>query len=278
MNRIAIVTDSTADIPKELASQYGITIVPLKVIINGKDTFLDGVNLQTEEFYQHLEMGHTSTTSQPSPAEFADYYKRLLPDSIISIHIASAMSGTVQSARVAREMFPDNDIVVIDSKSCSMGLGLLVLEAALAAAAGKSRDEVLDIIYSKMPKIRLFFFVDSLKHLKQGGRIGKAQALAGAILNIKPILYLNEGIVEPCEKIRGRTRAIERLAQIIAENAGGKRIRCSVLYGNEPELAEQFLRVFSPLVNCDKPIISKIGAVVGTHVGPNVLGAVFIAE
>lgn len=280
MKKIAIVTDSTADLPNDLVSQYGITVVPLKIIFNGDDTFLDGVDMQTEEFYQRLvENGQTATTSQPSPADFADCYKQLLPqNSIISIHISSVMSGTVQSARVAREMFPESDIEVVDSKSCSMGIGLVVLEAARAASMGKSKDDILDIIHKAIAKIKLFFIVDSMKHLKEGGRIGKAQALLGTILSIKPILYLNEGIVEPYEKIRGKTRAIERLAQIIADKAGGKRIKCSVLHGNAQEGMKQFLKKLTPIVNCDKPIISKVGPVVGTHVGPGVVGAVFITE
>ncbi|TEB16617.1 DegV domain-containing protein [Pelotomaculum sp. FP] len=280
MNKIAIVTDSTADLPNELVSQYGITVVPLKVIFNGSDTFFDGVDMQTEEFYRRLtEKGQTATTSQPSPAEFADCYGCLLPQySIISIHISSVMSGTAQSARVARDMFPGSDIEVVDSKSCSMGLGLLVLEAARAAMMGKSKADIMDIIHKTIPKIRLFFSVDSLKYLKEGGRIGKAQALLGAILSIKPILYLNEGVVEPYEKVRGKARAIERLAQIIAEKAGGKRIKCCVLHGDAQEGAELVLKLLTPIVNCDKPIISKVGPVVGTHVGPGVVGAVFIPE
>ena len=280
MKPIAIVTDSTADLPHDLVSQYGITVVPLKVIFNGDETFLDGVDMQTEEFYQRLVLkGQTVATSQPSPAEFFDCYKRLLPQySIISIHISSVMSGTVQSARVAREMFPGSDIEVIDSKSCSMGVGLLVLEAARAALLGRNKADILDIIHKTIPKIRLFFIVDSLKHLKEGGRIGKAQALLGTILSIKPILYLNEGIVEPYEKVRGRARAIERLAQIIADKAGGKRIKCCVLHGNAPEGVEMIRKILTPIVNCDKPIIAKVGPVVGTHVGPGVVGAVFITE
>lgn len=279
MKKIAIVTDSTADLPDDLADRYGITVVPLKVIFNGNETFFDGVDMKTEEFYERLAKGQTTTTSQPSPAEFADCYQRLLPQhSIISIHISSVMSGTVQSARVARDMLPESDIEVIDSKSCSMGVGLLVLEAARAASMGKSKDDILDIIHKTIPKIRLFFIVDSMKHLKEGGRIGKAQALLGTILSIKPVLYLNEGVVEPYEKIRGKTRAIERLAQIIAEKTGDKKIKCSVLHGNAQEGMELLLRKLAPIVNCDQPIISKIGPVVGTHVGPGVIGAVYITE
>jgi len=283
MNKIAIVTDSTADIPKDLASQYGITVVPLKVIFNGEDTFLDGIDMQTEEFYQRLaENGQTATTSQPSPAEFADCYKQLLPHcSIISIHISSIMSGTVQSARIARDMFPESDIEVIDSKSCSMGVGLIVLEAARAASMGKTKNEILDIIKKIIPKIRLFFIVDSLKHLKEGGRIGKAQALLGTILNIKPILYLNEGIVEPYEKIRGKVRAIERLAQIIDDKTRDKKITCSLLHGNAQESMELLKNKLLSMVNSvnsEQLIIAKVGPVVGAHVGPGAVGAVFITE
>jgi len=179
MNRVHIVTDSTADLPAEFIREYGITVVPLKVIFSGCEPLLDSVDINTEQFYRRLvENRELSVTSQPTPAEFASAYSRLSADggSIISIHISSSMSGTCQSARMAKDMVPGADIEVIDSKLVSMGLGLVVLEAAAAARAGKSKEEILDIVNKSISKTQVFFIVDSFDNLVRGGRIGKAQA------------------------------------------------------------------------------------------------------
>ena len=278
MNRIAIVTDSTADLPRELVAQYGITVVPLKVIFNGKEVFYDGVDLLPEQFYSRMaEKGQMATTSQPSPAEFAAVYQQLLPEAdIISVHISSHLSGTVQSAKLASQMFPEHRIFVIDSKSGSMGIGLIVLEAARAIAAGNSLEEVLNIIHSAISKCEVIFFVDSLKYLKQGGRIGKASALLGTMLSIKPILRLNDGIIEPYEKVRGRSKALERLAQVFLEKTAGKRVNYCLLHGDDQQGLETLLQRISPALPFDPPIFSRVGPVVGTHVGPGVVGITFI--
>jgi len=278
MKKIAIVTDSTADLPPELVAQYGITVVPLKVIFNGKEVFYDGVDLLPEQFYSLMaEKEQIPTTSQPSPAEFAAVYQQLLPEAdIISIHMSSHMSGTVQSAKLASQMFPEHKIFVIDSKSGSMGMGLIVLEAARAVAAGKSLEEVLNVIHTAITKCKVFFFVDSLKYLHQGGRIGKASALLGTMLSIKPILHINEGIIAPYEKIRGRARALERLAQIFLEKTAGKRVNYCLIHGNDPQGLETLLNSIMPTLPFNPPIISRVGPVVGAHVGPGAVGVTFI--
>jgi len=278
MNKVYIVTDSTADLPPELIEKYGITAVPLKVIFSGCEPLLDGVDINTVQFYRRLvENRETSATSQPTPAEFAAAYSKLSAQGgkIISMHLSSALSGTCQSARMAKEMVPGADIEVIDSKQASMGLGLVVLEAAAAARAGKSKAEILEIINRLLPKTQIFFIVDSLDYLVRGGRIGKAQAFLGTILNIKPLLYIKEGIVSPYEKVRGKTRAIDRLVEIVEEIADGRKIKCSLVHGNDPAGIEQLRRKVMTKLDCDEPIVTGLGAVVGTHVGPGVLGITF---
>ncbi|NMA52451.1 MAG: DegV family protein, partial [Peptococcaceae bacterium] len=195
---------------------------------------------------------------------------------IISVHISSHLSGTVQSAKLASQMFPEHRIFVIDSKLASMGMGLVVLEAARAIAAGKSLEEVLNIVHSTITKCKVFFFVDSLKYLQQGGRIGKANALLGTMLSIKPILRLNDGIIEPYEKVRGRSKALERLAQIFQEKTTGKRVNYCLLHGNDQQGLETLLHSIVPTMPFGPPIISRVGPVVGTHVGPGVVGLTFI--
>jgi len=278
MNKVHIVTDSTADLPKELIRDYRVTVVPLKVIFNGCDPLLDGVDIDAEQFYHKLaENRDLPVTSQPTPPEFASAYSRLAAKggSIISIHISSAMSGTYQSAIMGKDMVPGADIEVIDSKLVSMGLGQLVLEAAGAARAGKTKEEVLEIVNDLLLKLHVYFIVDSLDYLVRGGRIGKAQAFLGTILNIKPLLFLKDGIVNPYEKVRGRTKAIERLIQVVEEKAGGQKTKCSLVHSNDSAGLEQLRQKVMARLHCDEPVVSTLGAVVGTHAGPGALGIVF---
>lgn len=281
MSVVKIVTDSTADLPKELAVKYGITVVPLKVIFNDDEPLRDGVDIDTEQFYRRqVEKKEYSRTSQPTPAEFSKVYQELslYDDSIISIHLSSGLSGTCQSAQMAKEMLPGADIEVIDSKMASMGHGLIALEAARAAAEGKSKDEILGIVRHMIAGAMLYFIVDTLEYLARGGRIGKAQALLGNILSIKPVLYLKDGIVHPLEKIRGRAKAIERLSQIIEEKVGKRRVKCSLVHGMDPEGMKQLHQKIVPLLSCDEPVCSTLGAVIGTHTGPGVLGVIVFPE
>jgi len=237
------------------------------------------VDISTEQFYQRLvERRETATTSQPTPGEFVSVYTSLSAKSIISIHLSSLMSGTCQSAQIAGEMVPGADIEVVDSESVSMGLGLIVLEAARAAAEGRTKGEILKIISDLKARMQVYFIVDSLEYLARGGRIGRATAFLGTILNIKPLLYLSEGQVQPYEKIRGKTKAIERLAQIVEEKAAGQKIKCSILHGMDPDGMEKFCQRIKARLPYAEPIISKVGAVVGTHAGPGVVGMVFAPE
>lgn len=275
--KVRIVTDSTADLPKDLVNKYGITVVPLKVRF-GDEIFLDGVDMSSRQFYERLASGNEfSSTSQPSPAEFAEVYSKFVEngESIISMHISSAMSGTYQSAKLAAAMFEEADIEVIDSRYVSTALGLPVLEAARAAREGRSRDEILELVYSILHKIEVYFFVDTLKYLEHGGRIGKATAFLGTMLNIKPMCTIKEGEVYPVEKIRGRKKALERLLQLAEEKSGGKKINCSLVHGNDPDTLEKLKAEAKKRLNINELVCSQLGAVVGTHVGPGVLGIIF---
>lgn len=275
MNQVKIVTDSTADLPKDLAAKYNITVVPLMVIYNDNETLRDGVDIDTEQFYnRQVERKEHSRTSQPAPAEFLCVYKELSSSgsSVISIHLSAALSGTCQSAQMARDMLPSADIVVVDSKLASMGLGMIVLEAARAAGEGKNKDEILRIVKQMISEGMLYFIVDTLEYLARGGRIGKAQALLGNILSIKPILYIKDGIVHPLEKTRGRAKAIDRLAQIIEKKVGRRRVKCSLIHGMDTAGMKQLYERIVPLLNCDEPVCSTLGAVIGTHTGLGALG------
>ena len=281
MSQVKIVTDSTADLPKELAAKYGITIVPLKVIFNDDEPLRDGVDIDTEQFYRRqVERMEYSRTSQPTPAEFCSLYRELSTScsSIISIHLSSALSGTCQSAMMAKDMLPDLDIEVMDSRMASMGLGLIALEAARAAAEGKTKAEIISAVKQMISGAELFFIVDSLDFLARGGRIGKAQAFLGTLLNIKPILFLKEGVVHPLEKARGRTKAVDRLVQIVGEKTGNGRFKCALVHGMDPKGVEQLHQKIMPFVDCNEIVISTLGAVIGTHTGLGALGIAIIPE
>lgn len=278
MQSVYIVTDSTADLPKNLVRESGINVVPLKVIFGSTAALRDGVDIETAEFYRRqIERKEFSTTSQPTPSEFAEVYKDLAVrgGSIISIHISSGMSGTVQSARMATRMVPEADIEVVDSRMTSMGLGLIALEAARAARAGKTKDEIMSIIRYMVDQTRVIFAVDTLEYLARGGRIGRAQAFLGALLKLRPILCLKDGLVHPFEKVRGKARAIDRVAQIAAGSMGGRPVYCSLVHGMDPAGMEQMRQKAVAMLNLtSEPVISELGAVVGTHTGPGVLGII----
>ncbi|NLP18768.1 MAG: DegV family protein [Firmicutes bacterium] len=275
---IAIVCDSTADLPREIIKKYGIHVVPLKVHF-GEEEYRDGVDISPQEFYKKMQAsGILPTTSQPSPGEFAESYHSILKEgknTIISIHISAHLSGTHRSAIVAKSMLPKADIEIVDSKQASTVLGLIVLEAARAAKSGKTKGEVLSLVNEMVEKIRVFFMVDSLKYLEKGGRIGKAQAVLGSMLNIKPILTLEEGIIVPAAKTRGRAKGIEQLLTRMQTNIGtGEQSLMGIMHAVEYDGMENLKNKVKDKWQPQELIVSDIGPVIGTHVGPGTLALI----
>ena len=275
MAKVRIVTDSTADLPQELVDRYGITVVPLKVFF-GSDCYLDGIELTKEEFYQRLASSkELPTTSQPTPAEFAEVYRPMAEEGadIVSIHISSHMSGTLQSAQLAKTMLQYDGLEVIDARAVSVLLGMVVLGAARAAAAGFSRTEVAALARSIIVNHRIYFVVDTLEYLQRGGRIGKAQAFLGTVLNVKPVGTIKDGLIYPHEKVRGRKKAINRMVQLLSGgfDEGGP-VFCFMTHGNDPQGMEYLKDLVQERLNCSEIFDSQMGSVVGTHVGPGVLG------
>lgn len=276
MSKVAIVTDSTADLAAETTLNLDITVVPLKVIL-GQEVYRDGVDIDPLTFYRRLAAGETATTSQPSPGEFEAAYRRLLAErkSIVSIHISRDLSGTVNAAEAARALLPDADITVVDSRLVAAALGLVVQAAAQAAKEGETREGVLIAAKRIMQSIRVLFCVESLEHLRRGGRIGKAQALLGTILNINPILALKDGIIHPFERVRGRRVALRRLAEIAIHEAGNRPVVCQVLHGNNEEAADALTGLLTGLPPGSILDKGMVGPVVGAHAGPGVFGLAF---
>jgi len=281
MAQVKIVTDSTADIPAELIQELGIKVVPLKVHF-GEKTFADGVDIHSTEFYQKLEgVTDLPTTSQPSPVDFVEVYKELNQDvtepvSIISIHLSSALSGTVQSALLAQSMLQDQvDVTVIDSKKASYAIGIIVVQVARAAKEGKSKEECIELANYLVKNTIIYFLVDTLLYLQKGGRIGKASALFGSLLNIKPILSLDEnGEVYAVDKVRGNKKALSRIIELLKEYAGESKIHLGISHAVYEEGAQNALELVRPHFNIQSEVVSNIGPVIGAHVGPKAMAII----
>jgi DegV family protein with EDD domain len=271
---VKIVTDSTADLPPEIVAEYGITVVPLYVLF-GEDMYRDGVDISKDEFFKRLveDPVHPSTT-QPTPQDFVEIYKQLepAPDGILSIHIARLMSGTCNSADQAVQILEkEGSIEVIDTQNVSMGLGMQVIAAAESARAGKSLQEIKDEINESIPNTRLLALFDTLKYLAKGGRIGKAKSMVGAVLNVKPLLVLKEGEFSPFGQVRSRTKGIDQLVDYAKQASDIKDL--SVIYSTTPDDAQALadrLDFYKGNVR-----VVRLGAVVGVHGGPGVMGVAF---
>ncbi|GAB6929753.1 DegV family protein [Paenibacillus sp. JCM 10914] len=280
MNKTVIVTDSTADIPADLVKQHNIHIVPLRLMF-GEETYLDGVEIAPGEFYKKLvQSTQLPTTSQPSPADFVAVYESILEQypgcSIVSLHISSSMSGTYQSALIATSMIEgDADITVWDSKSASYGFGLLVVEAAKLAQEGATASDIVASLEEIRSKRRLYFLVDTLEFLQKGGRIGKASAVLGTLLNIKPILSIDdEGVIFPVEKVRGRKKATAKIIELLARDLSGvTHVKVAVGHTADPAQVEEILQQLSTVFQVEETTLSEIGPVVGSHVGPGTIAA-----
>ena len=277
MSRIAIVTDSSVNVPSGIQRECGMHVVPLKVIFNGQ-TFQDGIDLAPARFYELLRAAsELPTTSQPSTGDFVEVYSRLSEeaDAIVSIHLSELLSGTIKSALAARELVNHVPIEVVDSRSVSLGLGFMVMAAARAAQQGKGLPEVTAATQRLIPKMNIIFVVDTLKYLHMGGRIGGASAMLGSALKIKPLLHICDGEVSPLERVRSKCRAIDRMLEIMAqrleEDSDGV-LRAAVVHADRAdealELQEKVLARFQPA----ESYLTDLTPAVGVHVGPGTLG------
>lgn len=281
MSTIRIVTDSTADLPLELVQEYNIKVVPLRVYFN-EETYREGIDISPNQFYKKLkEYDKLPTTSQPPPGDFVAAYKQLVDEGaeyIFSIHLSKKFSGTYQCAFLAKSMVNDViEVEVIDSRSATMGIGLVVLEAARAAKEGKSINEIKDLINKLINKIKVFFLVDSLENLQKGGRIGKASYLLGSLLNIKPILTVQDGEVHGYEKVRGREeKAFDRIVEILqSQIPQDSKVKCAIVHCDDLENAHKLKLKVLNTFNCPELLITEMGAVIGTHVGTGTIGVVY---
>ena len=276
MAGIRVVTDSACDLPQALADQHGIEIVPLTIRF-GEEELVDRRDLSPKEFWaRSAESPVLPETAAPSAGAFEEAFKRLAgegADGIVCVTLSSALSATHQAAVLAAKSLADEiPIRVVDSKAVTMAQGLMALAAAKLGEQGASIDECAQAVEDLVARSRIFATLDTLENLKKGGRIGAAQAFFGSLLSIKPVIELSNGIVEAESKQRTRSKSLRYLVDKVKEH--GKVENLVVMHGEAPDL-EEFLDMVSAVYPRDDIIVGDIGAVIGTHGGPRVMGVVF---
>ena len=269
---IKVVTDSTADLPPDLIQELDITVVPACVIFGNK-TYRDGIDISQDEVYNKMITENIpASTSQPPPVDFADAYQKLLKDAdeIVSIQATSKLSGLYNSALQGKNMISGgNNIIVVDSLSVSMGLGLLTLLAARLVKAGESLPNIIEELKQSIPQTRLWGYFDTLKYVLQGGRLGKAKALLGSVLPIKAILTMRDGELHPTGAVRTRTKGIERLIDNFKKAVNVQ--DAAVVYSTTPDDAQTLKERINAISDKIPVYISRLGPALGVHGGPGTL-------
>ncbi len=275
---VAVVTDSTAYLPDELIEGYGIHVVPLYVVLAGHSG-REGWDIGPGDVARALgARGHSVSTSRPTPGDFVAAYRRALDegaDRLVSLHLSSELSGTWDAARLAASQIGEHIVTVVDTRSAAMGAGFAVLAAARSAAAGADAATVARIAREIAAATRTFFVVDTLEHLRRGGRIGSAAAVLGSALAVKPVLHVQDGRVVPLEKVRTTTRALHRLVQRAVEAAGQGPVSIAVHHLAAAEKAARLAaEIRDRLPQVRELHVSELGAAIGAHVGPGAVGIV----
>lgn len=275
MKKIALVTDSTADLTAAMKTEYNAYVMPLKIIF-GEQEYFDG-ELTSEEFYLRLASSRElPRSSQPAPEDFIKLYRELLSkyDEIISIHLSTALSGTVNAARLAAESLQAK-IHVVDSKNISLGIGLMVAEAAQGIKEGLESIHILERVQMARQNIETMFTLNTLEYLQKGGRIGKVQGMVGALLNIKPVVRVNdEGVYVPAGKARSQDKALEQIVKSLTELAGQRKAKTlAIAHGAAHEAANRLKEALENAFGIPATIITQVGAVIGVHTGPGTVGA-----
>jgi DegV family protein with EDD domain len=273
---VAIVTDSTAYLPPRTMERHGITAVPLTVVL-GDQALEEGTEISARSLAQALQKRRPVTTSRPSPEVFASVYRRVAESGatdIVSLHLSAEISGTYDAAVLASREAPV-PVRVVDTGMVAMALGFCALAAAESAEAGGTVDEAVTAAEKRAAGTSTYFYVDTLDYLRRGGRIGAAQALLGSALAVKPLLQLDGGRIELLEKVRTASKAIARLEEIVAERAGSAQVDIAVHHLAAAERASALAdRLRARVPGVVDLHVSEVGAVIGAHTGPGLLGAV----
>jgi DegV family protein with EDD domain len=276
LSKVAIFTDSASDLDPAEAAAEGISIIPLLVTF-GSDTYKAGVDMSTAAFWERMVAPDAPfpKTAAASPGEFREAYAAAFDagaDSIVSIHVAGTLSGAIKSAQIARDDLADRDIRVIDSGSASMGQGILARMAVGLAAGGADADAIEGTLLGRLPDLRVFVALETLDYLRKGGRISGAQAAIGTLLSVKPIISVEDGRVDTVERVRTRSKARERLIELIVERPVE---RLAILHTISPDVETFRDEVIArtPGLDAARVTIGLVGPSVGPHLGPGCVGA-----
>ena len=272
--RFAVVTDSTADLPDEWRDRYGIEVVPLKVLF-GAETFRDRVDMTDVEFFRRLASAtKLPTTSAPSPGEFAEVYQRLAEDyeSCISIHIGAQLSATAEAARVGAQSVDGLTVNVIDSETVTMPMAFL----CRTAAECESLEEATAAVTERVPKCRVLALLDTLRYIEMGGRVSRAQAMIGTMLDLKPLLLVADREIKSVDRVRTRARAIPRMVEHFRGDLPVEHV--AVVHAQAPDEAAQIAAGLRKELPDYEITIGEIGCVLGTHTGPKALGLVYVRK
>jgi DegV family protein with EDD domain len=272
VSNVAVVTDSTAYLPEDVAARAGVRITPVLVIIAGKG-YEEGLQIQPWQVAEALREWKVITTSRPTPADFLSQYQAAADagaEAVVSVHLSSQMSGTFESAVLAAREAP-LPVTVVDSRSVGMGLGFAVLAAADAARAGLAEAEVAAVAERVAAGAQVLFYVDTLEFLRRGGRMGVASAAVGTALRVKPILQLVDGKVAPLEKARTANKALARLVDLTVERVGERDMSVAVQHLAAAERAAEVAAELSVRLGLPDIPLNEVGAVVGAHVGPGMV-------
>ena len=272
---IKIVTDTTCDLPLAWLSQYQLTVVPINIQF-GLETFHEGQTIGPETFYQRIEMeGTLPTTSQPSVGEFSQIYQTLAADGseILSIHVTSKLSGTWQSAMLAARQLQDRvKVSVVDSLTGSVGLGLMVREAAQLARAGWPVADIVPRLEVRRPQINVFIMLKDLRYARMSGRVGRLGELLASLLNVKPIVGVDEGALIPLERVRSQQKGFERMVAMAAEQVGEAPVHLGLAHALAPSEAESLLTLARNHLNCQDAFVTDLALSLAVHFGPGTVG------
>lgn len=273
--KTAILTDSTAYIPKVVREKLQIKMIPLSVIF-GQESYREEIDMMAEQFWKEIkEREDLPTTSQPPIGEFVNMYEELAKDydAVISIHLSSGISGTFNGAVTAGQMVEGIKVYPYDSEISCMAQGFYAIEAAELAKEGKSPEEILKRLDEMKQSLRAYFMVDDLSHLKRGGRLSGAQAFVGSLLQIKPVLHFVDKVIVPYEKIRTRKKALKRIYELFDEVASQNvPLRATIIHANRPDDAEKMKQELAQKYPHVEFYISYFGPVIGTHLGEGAIG------
>ncbi len=276
---IRVVTDSTCDLPAGYYQQFGITVVPINIQF-GTDTYLDGVTIDRSTFYRKIEeLGILPKTSQPSPSQFEQVYRQLADDGavdILSVHVTAKLSGTCQSAELAKGMVADSVRVhVFDSAGGSVGLGFMAVEAARMAKAGKSIDEILQRLEVMRSRMQVILTVQDLRFAQMSGRVGRLQSSLSSLLNIKPVVTLDDGLLDVADKVRTRSKAVGRMIEMIVDRVGTDApVNLAAVHAVAPEEGQALLERARVHFDCQESIVTDLALSLAVQFGPGTLGLI----